>query len=60
MKAYDPLEDIDSVIAILSRISVWGGFTEKQQAKIYKRLEVGTFKKGEYIFRKGDSPRIST
>jgi CRP-like cAMP-binding protein len=44
------------VIAILSRISVWGGFTSEQQAKIYNRLEVGTFKKGEYVFRKGDQP----
>ncbi|WP_028893865.1 hypothetical protein [Syntrophorhabdus aromaticivorans] len=56
MKTYNPLKDIDSVIAILSRISVWGGFTSEQQAKIYNRLEVGTFKKGEYVFRKGDQP----
>jgi CRP-like cAMP-binding protein len=56
MKAYDPLTDIDSVIAILSKISVWGGFTDEQQEKIYKQLEIGTFKKGEFIFRKGDQP----
>ncbi|OPY75584.1 MAG: transcriptional activator FtrB [Syntrophorhabdus sp. PtaU1.Bin153] len=56
MKTYDPLKNIDAVIAILSRISVWGGFTEEQQAKIYRRLEVGIYKKGEYIFRKGDQP----
>ncbi|HBA53211.1 MAG TPA: hypothetical protein DCZ04_01790 [Syntrophorhabdus aromaticivorans] len=56
MKTYNPLKDIDSVIAILSRISVWGGFTSEQQAKIYRRLEVGIYKKGEYIFRKGDQP----
>ncbi|MBP1729689.1 MAG: cyclic nucleotide-binding protein [Deltaproteobacteria bacterium] len=56
MKTYHPLEDIDSVVSILSRISVWGGLTEEQQQKIYRRLEVGTFKKGEYIFRKGEQP----
>jgi CRP-like cAMP-binding protein len=56
MRVYDPLKDIDSVIAILSQISVWGGFTDKQQAKIYRRLEAGAFGKGEYIFRKGDQP----
>ncbi|OPX95159.1 MAG: transcriptional activator FtrB [Syntrophorhabdus sp. PtaU1.Bin002] len=56
MRTYDPLKDVSSVIAILSRISVWGGFTDEQQAKIYQRLEVGTFKKGEYIFCKGDQP----
>lgn len=56
MKRYKPLDDIDSVKAILSKISVWGGLTSEQQDKIYKRLEVGTFKKGEYIFRKGEQP----
>ena len=35
---------------------MWGGLTTKQQEKIYKRLEVGTFKKGEYIFRQGEQP----
>ncbi len=56
MTIYRPLTDIESVISILSRISVWGGLTGEQQAKVYERLEVGTFKKGEYIFRKGDQP----
>ncbi|HAR96138.1 MAG TPA: hypothetical protein DCR97_09280 [Deltaproteobacteria bacterium] len=56
MKIYHPLGDIESVNVILSRISVWGGLTEEQQKKIYKRLEVGTFTKGEYIFRKGEQP----
>jgi CRP/FNR family cyclic AMP-dependent transcriptional regulator len=56
MKIYHPLSDINSVISILSRISLWGGLTGEQQEKIYQRLEVGTFKKGEYIFRKGDQP----
>jgi CRP/FNR family cyclic AMP-dependent transcriptional regulator len=53
---YHPLEDINSVISILSRISVWGGLTDEQQAEIYQRLEVGTFRKGEYVFHKGDEP----
>ncbi len=56
MKAYRPLEDIDSVIPILSQISVWGGLTEEQRAQIYRRLEVGTFEKGEHVFEKGDQP----
>jgi CRP/FNR family transcriptional regulator, cyclic AMP receptor protein len=56
MKTYDPVKNIESVIAILSQISVWGGLTRGQQEKIYGRLEVGTFKKGEYIFRKGEQP----
>jgi len=56
MKTFSPLKDIDSVTQILAKISVWGGFTDERQEKIYKMLEVGTFKKGEYIFRKGDQP----
>lgn len=56
MKTYDPLTDIESVNAILSRISVWGGLSSEQQEKIYKRLEIGRFAKGEYIIRKGEQP----
>ncbi|MBP1732836.1 MAG: putative transcriptional regulator, Crp/Fnr family [Deltaproteobacteria bacterium] len=56
MTTFRPLTDIESVISILSKISVWGGLTAEQQEKIYQRLEVGTFKKGEYVFRKGDQP----
>jgi CRP/FNR family transcriptional regulator, cyclic AMP receptor protein len=56
MKIYHPLKDIDSVISILSQISVWEGLKGEEQQKLYQRLEVGTFKKGEYIFQKGDQP----
>ena len=56
MKTYEPLKDIDSAITILSRVSLWQGFTGGRQQKIYKRLGVGTFKKGEYIFRTGEQP----
>jgi CRP/FNR family cyclic AMP-dependent transcriptional regulator len=56
VKQYHPLKDVDAVISILSRISVWGGLTDEQQEIIYRRLEVATFEKGEYIFRKGEQP----
>jgi CRP/FNR family transcriptional regulator, cyclic AMP receptor protein len=56
MTTYHPLTDIESVISILSQISVWGGLSAEQQTEIYRRLEVGTFKKGEYVFRKGEQP----
>ncbi len=49
-------KDIDSVKAILSKISIWGGLTDDRHDKIYKQLNVGSFRKGEYIFRKGDQP----
>lgn len=54
MKIYEPLKNIDSVKAILSKISIWGGLTIDQQEKIFRQLDVGSFQKNEYIFRKGD------
>lgn len=56
MRIYESLKDIGSVKAILSQISIWGGLSGDQQEKIYKRLEVGIFNKGEHIFCKGDQP----
>jgi CRP/FNR family transcriptional regulator, cyclic AMP receptor protein len=56
MKKFTPLEDIASVAPILSDIAIWGGVTEEQYHKIFRRLETGTFKEGENIFQKGDEP----
>ena len=56
MKKFVPLEDIESVVPILSDIAIWGGVTEEQCDKIFKRLETGIFKEGEHIFQKGDEP----
>lgn len=56
MNRYHPLQEIDSVVPILSKISLWGGLTDEQQAGIYRRLEIGAFKKGDVIFSKGDEP----
>lgn len=56
MKTYEPMKNIDSVKAILYKISIWGGLTDDQQEKIFRQLEVGFFTKGEYIFRTGDQP----
>ena len=56
MNEYHPINDVASVLSILSEISVWGGLTDTQQAEIFQRLETGAFKKGEYIFHEGDQP----
>lgn len=56
MKTYTPLEDISSVIAVLEKISIWGGVSARQRDAIFKRLEWGVFKKGESVFVKGDQP----
>jgi CRP-like cAMP-binding protein len=56
IKEFVPLEDVESVLHILSKIAIWGGVSERQQKEIFRRLETGTFGKGEYVFRKGDEP----
>ena len=56
MKNYSLLEDIESVVPILSDVAILGGVTEEQCQKIFKRLETGIFKEGENIFQKGDEP----
>ncbi|MBA4389638.1 MAG: hypothetical protein C0399_01710 [Syntrophus sp. (in: bacteria)] len=56
MKTYVPLKDIESVLPILSKIAIWGGVSDEQRKAIFKRLETGVFKEGEYVFRRGDEP----
>lgn len=56
MKRYTPLEDVKSVIAILSQISFLGGVSDAQREEIFRLFEIGTFKKGEYVSSKGEEP----
>lgn len=56
MNTYTPLQDIDSVLSILATISFLGGVPDAKREKIFRLLEVGSFRKGEYISRKGDVP----
>ncbi len=56
MNKFIPIEDMKSMLPILSDIAMLGGVTETQFDKIFRRLETGTFKEGEYIFQKGDEP----
>ena len=56
MKTFVPLENIESVLPVLSDIAIWGGVSDRQRDKIFRRLEMGTFKKGEHVFQKGDEP----
>ena len=50
------MENPEEVVSILSQISIFGGVNEAQQQEIFSRLQVGTVKKGEFIFKKGDEP----
>jgi len=55
-KQFEPLTDYESVLAILSRISLFGGTSDLQLQSILKRLRAGTVRQGEYVFRKGEDP----
>jgi CRP/FNR family transcriptional regulator, cyclic AMP receptor protein len=56
MKTFVPLEDVESVLPILSEIAIFGGFSDRQLSEIFKYLEESIFEPGEYIFRQGDEP----
>jgi len=56
MRPFAPLADIESVLPILSQIAILGGFLDRQLHEIFKCLEEGVFKQGEYIFQKGEDP----
>jgi len=56
MSSFTLLADIDSVLPILSEIAIFGGFSDRQLHRIFKSLEEGLFRRGEYVFQKGDEP----
>jgi len=60
MKEYAPLTDVESVLSILSQISFLGGVSDSERDQIFRRLEIGLFKKGEYVSRKGTCRRTFT
>jgi len=56
MRTFEPLTDADSVLSILSRISFLGGVSDAEREEVFRFLEIGKFKKGEYIIRRGEEP----
>jgi CRP-like cAMP-binding protein len=56
MKDYLPLEDVSSVLPILSKISLMGGVSDAQRNEIFSLLEIRDFKKGEYVSKSGEEP----
>jgi CRP/FNR family cyclic AMP-dependent transcriptional regulator len=56
VKEFTPLDDLDSVNSILSKISFLGGVSDDHRQKIFRLMEVGHFKKGEFVTRRGEEP----
>ncbi|MFH1614244.1 MAG: cyclic nucleotide-binding domain-containing protein [Planctomycetota bacterium] len=55
-KFYQPLLDIENVVAILNKISIFAGLSEKQLYSLFKMLEVVSYRAGEIIFEQGEPP----
>ena len=53
--AREPLLEVEKVLPILDKISIFGGLTEAQLYQIFKRLKLVHYKAGETIFEVGDS-----
>jgi len=56
MDQFAPLTDLDSVVCILSKISLFGGTTDEQLLSLLPRLKCGRIPRGEVVFQKGDDP----
>ena len=55
-KVYLPLLDIENVLPILNRISIFGGLDDRQLYELFRLLQTAEFLAGEIVFRKGDHP----
>jgi CRP/FNR family transcriptional regulator, cyclic AMP receptor protein len=56
MKAFEPLRDEGSVLPILASISILGGVSEEKLDRIFRKMEIGVYHEGEFVFRCGDEP----
>jgi hypothetical protein len=49
-KTYEPLLDIDSVLPILNKISIFAGLSEPQLNTLFRLLTEVTYKPNEKVF----------
>lgn len=55
-KSYHSLKDIDEIISILNKISIFGGLNNEQLNIIFNELQSVKYSKDEFIFKTGDPP----
>lgn len=55
-KSYEPILDIESVLAILNEISIFAGLSEVQLHTLFQHLNKVKFKTNETVFEQGDKP----
>ncbi|MEN8254556.1 MAG: cyclic nucleotide-binding domain-containing protein [Verrucomicrobiota bacterium] len=51
-----PLLDVENVLPILNKISLFGGLDDAQLYTVFRMLETEHYRKGEFIFRQGEAP----
>ncbi|MBN2164355.1 MAG: cyclic nucleotide-binding domain-containing protein [Pontiellaceae bacterium] len=51
-----PLPEIDKVLPILNRISLFGALDDQQLQSVFQLLTVEHYHQGEFVFRQGDAP----
>jgi len=51
-----PLLDIENIIPVLDKISIFAGLTDTQLQKVFKLLQKVSYAKGETIFERGSTP----
>jgi len=55
-KKLSPFLDIEDILPVLSKISIFAGLSEKQLYTLFRLLEHAQYKAGESIFNEGDQP----
>ena len=55
-KTYEPLLDIENVLAILNKISILAGLSDSQLYTLFKLLSCVSYKTNETVFEQGDEP----
>lgn len=55
-KIYTPLLEIDEVVPILNKISIFGGLNDAQLYVVFRLLQSVSYKANEFIFETGDAP----
>jgi CRP-like cAMP-binding protein len=53
---YEPIEDIDAVLPILSHISILAGLSKEQLDSLFKLMQTAHYNRGDAIFRQGKQP----
>jgi len=55
-KTYEPLLDIENVLSILNKITIFAGLSDSQLNKLFKLLSSVSYKANETVFEQGDEP----